>query len=579
MDTDALFPVYLPAAKKLVWSTVTSEMSTARSGCAAVALDRERILVLGGSSGYWSSLDTMEVFHLSTQTWTSPLSSDLRMGYPRYSFAAVALPSVTGGATNNICVMGGHNSSGVLANTEMLDFETQQCVELSSMNVRRQGCAAVLISPNLILVVGGHDGTSTLDTAEIYNTDHNQWTLLPSKLSTPRSQCAAAIIDQRVYVMGGTNIFEPLDSCEILDLTTQQWSSGPTMHHPRQGLTSVAVGNHIFAIGGSLSYYCPAPVEMLDPATGVWTMVKANMSVNRYQAAAVSMMGHELYVVGGESRVSRHKTMERMALQFLPDTPILPSQPLLPGKSGQQDAIGKEDYVVQLSKWIKDVTIKKNVYLWQLQDVHSKVSEEHAKKEEALQCKMWEQEQELETAILKHQERMATIQRDLDKYRDLHEEALVRIESTKESWLTKIDKELVEAKDIANNGESGDQLVCPITRQLMVDPVLAMDGFSYERDAIAALFVASQQQLCCSPVTGETLTSDTLIPNLALRDLCRRHLLVEDSQFHVEVAGQPARRAGDTLEHASDAEQHQSKVAETLQADEEEQVDSICTVS
>ena len=31
-------------------------------------------------------------------------------------------------------------------------------------------------------------------------------------------------------------------------------------------------------------------------------------------------------------------------------------------------------------------------------------------------------------------------------------------------------------------------LTCPITRQLFVDPVMAADGFSYERDAIEKWF-------------------------------------------------------------------------------------------
>lgn len=66
--------------------------------------------------------------------------------------------------------------------------------------------------------------------------------------------------------------------------------------------------------------------------------------------------------------------------------------------------------------------------------------------------------------------------------------------------------------------ESFSTFTCPITHSVMTDPVVAADGYSYERDAIAKWFQTSN----ISPVTGENLHSRTaLVPNQAVRTLIK----------------------------------------------------------
>jgi U-box domain len=60
-----------------------------------------------------------------------------------------------------------------------------------------------------------------------------------------------------------------------------------------------------------------------------------------------------------------------------------------------------------------------------------------------------------------------------------------------------------------------DVFYCPVTCELMVDPVIAPDGNSYERDAI-------KKWICThgtSPITRETITMNQLRPNNALYKL------------------------------------------------------------
>jgi hypothetical protein len=56
-------------------------------------------------------------------------------------------------------------------------------------------------------------------------------------------------------------------------------------------------------------------------------------------------------------------------------------------------------------------------------------------------------------------------------------------------------------------------LACPLTRQLMRDPVVASDGYTYERAAIEAWM----ESRAVSPITRAPLPGRELVPNLTMR--------------------------------------------------------------
>lgn len=60
---------------------------------------------------------------------------------------------------------------------------------------------------------------------------------------------------------------------------------------------------------------------------------------------------------------------------------------------------------------------------------------------------------------------------------------------------------------------------CPITHEVMTDPVLASDGFTYQREAIQNVFSTASRTAVRSPMTNEPLENLTLIPNRALKAL------------------------------------------------------------
>ncbi|KAM4609161.1 WD repeat, SAM and U-box domain-containing protein 1 [Polymixia lowei] len=62
--------------------------------------------------------------------------------------------------------------------------------------------------------------------------------------------------------------------------------------------------------------------------------------------------------------------------------------------------------------------------------------------------------------------------------------------------------------------EAPDEFLCPITRELMTDPVIAADGYSYEREAIESWLGAKNRS---SPMTNLPLQTTLVTPNRSLK--------------------------------------------------------------
>jgi hypothetical protein len=63
-----------------------------------------------------------------------------------------------------------------------------------------------------------------------------------------------------------------------------------------------------------------------------------------------------------------------------------------------------------------------------------------------------------------------------------------------------------------------DEFKCPITLDVMKDPVLCEDGFTYERSAIMSIHNS------ISPMTRQPIDKTKLIPNRALKNVIERSI-------------------------------------------------------
>ncbi|KAE8896715.1 hypothetical protein PF005_g6346 [Phytophthora fragariae] len=96
-------------------------------------------------------------------------------------------------------------------------------------------------------------------------------------------------------------------------------------------------------------------------------------------------------------------------------------------------------------------------------------------------------------------------------YEDHEEEVMMM------RWETYEDSEEFEGDDGDDDDEPTvpEQLICPITGCPMIDPVVAADGHSYEREAILQWFTNSD----ISPMTGMHMPTTQVFPNFTLRQL------------------------------------------------------------
>ena len=75
--------------------------------------------------------------------------------------------------------------------------------------------------------------------------------------------------------------------------------------------------------------------------------------------------------------------------------------------------------------------------------------------------------------------------------------------------------------------EVPDDFICPITAEIMTDPVTTQDGFTYEREAITEWLRTKDT----SPKTGATLESKALIPNHLVRGMIRSFIEARGQLF------------------------------------------------
>ena len=66
-----------------------------------------------------------------------------------------------------------------------------------------------------------------------------------------------------------------------------------------------------------------------------------------------------------------------------------------------------------------------------------------------------------------------------------------------------------------------DGFICPLSLEIYEDPVMAADGFSYERREIENWFARGKRT---SPKTNEELPHVMLVPNRDLRAMCQDFL-------------------------------------------------------
>ena len=217
------------------WTTMAA-MPTAREQIAAGVVNG-KLYVIGGAAG--SPLAVNEAYDPVANSWAT------KAAMPTARFALGV-----GVANGKLYAIGGTTTGGTTMTTN------EQYDPVSNTWSTKAALPNALLAPavvsigNLIYVIGGYNG-GPLNSVLMYDSSLNTWTTLTS-MPTPRWALAADVVNGKILAIGGWNTTVAFTTCEQYDPATNSWSTKPAFT-ARAGLVACAVGNAIYAIGGSPS--------------------------------------------------------------------------------------------------------------------------------------------------------------------------------------------------------------------------------------------------------------------------------------------------------------------------------------
>ena len=163
-----------------------------------------------------------------------------------------------------VVVMGGRRlGQGELDSvlTLNLSHPSKQWREGPPMNRGRSGHAAVVCNGG-VYVMGGYSRgllacIERIDANDLLRsslttttTQDSHWTTLNCRLSTPRWGCGAVAVHNRYIVVMGGRSNRCLSSVDIIDTNNHTVTAGPSMTVPRQWCASAVIGHCIYVVGG-----------------------------------------------------------------------------------------------------------------------------------------------------------------------------------------------------------------------------------------------------------------------------------------------------------------------------------------
>ncbi len=166
-----------------------------------------------------------------------------------------------------------------------------------SLNIARQGHAAIRLSNGRILIVGGENANGLIKESEIYDPVTHR-SLLADNLNTARTEhTATALPDGRILIVGGRGQAQPLRTTEIYDVNSNVFRNGPSLNRPRAGHSATALADgRILIAGGSAD----GSAEIFDPASQTFSLVAGGLNVARSLHSAVTLKNGKVLLAGGK---------------------------------------------------------------------------------------------------------------------------------------------------------------------------------------------------------------------------------------------------------------------------------------
>lgn len=255
-------------------------------GEVAGALWAAKIAVAGGFPGINQSSDRLDLFDLSSGTWS--LGPTLPHHYDHSSLAEV---------NGRLYLVGGYTESFSNPTNEVWSLGRGDTTWTDEPDLAtRRGALATASAGGKLVALGGVDENRTvLASTEIF-TPGVGWTMGPD-LSIPREHVGAAATGETVYAIAGRNVDGATAAVESLVVGQEEWQAEPDLHDVRSGIGAATTASGLVCTGGGevLGQRTVASIECLDG--GRWQRVAA-MRVPRHGLAVVAK-GDRVHFVAG----------------------------------------------------------------------------------------------------------------------------------------------------------------------------------------------------------------------------------------------------------------------------------------
>jgi N-acetylneuraminic acid mutarotase len=271
-------------AAEEIW-TIKADMPTARMLLDTCVVDG-KIYAIGGCPAPHVGISAVEVYDPKTDTWTRK----------------TRMPTSRGGL--GICAVDGkiYAIGGLplgARTVEEYDPETDTWKRKADMPTAR-GFLSTSVVNGKIYAIGGATDTSgpAFTTVEQYDPVTDTWTH-KADMPEPRFMHTAGVVDGKIYVIAGSwQSYTSSTAVFAYDPVTNTWETKADAPTARSWLSPTAgvADGRIYVMGGDFGTP-KANVEEYDPVTDTWT-IRTDMPTPRGALSTVAL-NDKIYVVGG----------------------------------------------------------------------------------------------------------------------------------------------------------------------------------------------------------------------------------------------------------------------------------------
>jgi hypothetical protein len=256
----------------------------------AGALWDGKIAVAGGFPSPDGSTDRLDVFDLSSGTWSS--GPTLPHTYDHASLAELG---------GRLYLVGGYIGGLSNPTSEVWSLGPGEAAwtQEQAMSTPR-GALATGAAGGKLVAIGGVDQSATvLSSTEIF-TPGTGWSAGPN-LSIPREHLGATGAGDTVYAIAGRNADGATTSVESLVVGGRNWKAEPALHDARSGIGGATTASGRICTGGGEAPGRADTVPSIECRDGGRWQRVATMRVPRHGLAVVAEGNRVHFVAGGPS--------------------------------------------------------------------------------------------------------------------------------------------------------------------------------------------------------------------------------------------------------------------------------------